>query len=543
MKTSRYNFSSDLNDGSILLYNSISGSLIKITADEYKRCLDLLPMLKSDNNIVGLLDQLKQGHFIVDDDLDEFNYIKFLHYIARYSSGIYHLEIAPSGDCNFACSYCFNEDHEYVSMSREVEYKLLEKAETEIRGKKKLNVSWIGGEPTLAVDTLCRLSKGFMDITAKENAIYTSAIFTNGYLLNREMAVRLKQHKVQMAQITIDGPPEIHNKRRPLKNGGGTFDVILNNIREISDVLKVILRVNIDRTNANAETITQILDLVEKAGIPKHVFIDLEEVQPYTAACSCYAAMYGFDRREYAQVITDLIPLIQSRGYDFLVQGKTLLPKVSACPSCSIDCLAISSDGDICKCLTLVGNKRESLGNLLNPGRIDDRMIKWLAWDPFARRECRECTVLPLCMGGDGCPFPEASLEGNVRRCELRCSPFKFRMKEILKMYYESIQRKRTESIVNIYNAKKINIISEYSVGDECVDISRVKEILKIAGYDTGTIDYKFDEITANTLIKFQSDRHLNMSGMLDIKTQETLNNLLETHLLNAYFPANYYGL
>jgi len=442
MKPSVYNITVDLEDGTTLLYNSASGKLVKMEREQYEEYINMfnsiMPSIKDSAPMNEFKNQLRLGHFIVEDDLDELNYVKAQHYLKRYSSGVYHLEIAPSGSCNMACSYCYYGNHEYENMSYEVETQLLATVKSVFKNKGKLNVTWVGGEPTLAVDTLCRLSRGFIKIAKKEKASYAGAIITNGYLLNRKMALNLKRYGIKMAQITVDGPPEVHDKRRPLKNGEGTFDVIMKNIREISDILPIVLRINIDKTNANKENIIKILDIMDEMSIPRHVTIDFGWVQPRTSSCSCYGIINGFNRQEYARALVELLPLVLERGYDFLFNGMNLSPYFGACPSCGNDCIAISSKGDMYKCLVQLGDTRESFGNLLSPISISNRVIKWLTWDPFEQKECRKCNVLPLCMGGGGCAFPYASLDGSCRN-ELRCMPFKFEIDQIIKLYYKKV--------------------------------------------------------------------------------------------------------
>jgi len=43
------------------------------------------------------------------------------------------------------------------------------------------------------------------------------------------------------------------------------------------------------------------------------------------------------------------------------------------------------------------------------------RHINWVTWNPFEFDECRECKVLPLCMGG--CPYKYKALNNNSVDC------------------------------------------------------------------------------------------------------------------------------
>lgn len=65
-------------------------------------------------------------------------------------------------------------------------------------------------------------------------------------IFSRGVAEDLKLLDIKSVQITIDGPPEIHNKRRKVINGEDSFDVILRNIRNIYDLLDITIRINVD---------------------------------------------------------------------------------------------------------------------------------------------------------------------------------------------------------------------------------------------------------------------------------------------------------
>jgi uncharacterized protein len=79
-----------------------------------------------------------------------------------------------------------------------------------------------------------------MDKIFKERNIkYRTQIVSNGYNLTPEKADLLSKYNWQRFQVTVDGPPESHNKRRVLRNGGETFDRIIDNIRYVIDNKKI----------------------------------------------------------------------------------------------------------------------------------------------------------------------------------------------------------------------------------------------------------------------------------------------------------------
>src|SRR5687768_5567856 len=72
---------------------------------------------------------------------------------------------------------------------------------------------------------------------------------TNGYFLTPDVADELLTRHVRFFQITVDGPPAEHNRRRKLAGGGPTYDKIIQNLRALrkrDDEFTVHLRVNFD---------------------------------------------------------------------------------------------------------------------------------------------------------------------------------------------------------------------------------------------------------------------------------------------------------
>ncbi|MCM1236362.1 MAG: hypothetical protein NC124_11505 [Clostridium sp.] len=53
---------------------------------------------------------------------------------------------------------------------------------------------------------------------------------TNGYFLTKDVAQKLAKLKVSSLQVTIDGPKHVHDKRRVLAGGEGTFDKIIQKL-------------------------------------------------------------------------------------------------------------------------------------------------------------------------------------------------------------------------------------------------------------------------------------------------------------------------
>ena len=226
MKASRYNRIFQASDGTWLAFNSWSTALAEIESGD----LELIRALLADPDGVPcdsghkreVREALIQGHFLIGDEEDELATIKADMFRDRFRTDQLHLTIAPTLDCNFRCDYCY-EDHLRVTMSGPVREALVRWVEQKAGATSELHVSWYGGEPLLprSLEVVKKLSQAFIDLCEKHGIDYNAHLVTNGYLLDRPTMEELAALKVIKVQVTLDGPPEFHDKRRHLAGGRG----------------------------------------------------------------------------------------------------------------------------------------------------------------------------------------------------------------------------------------------------------------------------------------------------------------------------------
>ena len=266
MKQSRYNIFVDADDGKKLAFNSASAALAEIEADKYPTIQRILndPTTASTEEERQYYAALCHGKYLIDDETDELVTLMVRNRQQRFSKADFSLTIAPTLACNFKCDYCF-VSQQAVRMNQETEKALLRFKENDLKRAEKVSLTWFGGEPTLCPDTVERLQDGYRELCNRYRVdLYPSGIITNGYLLDAAMAARLSRAGVVTAQITLDGPEKVHDSRRRLHNGKGTFARIVDNIGEAADTLKIQIRVNVDRSNIDAT-----LELMDYLGRPE----------------------------------------------------------------------------------------------------------------------------------------------------------------------------------------------------------------------------------------------------------------------------------
>nr|HID59181.1 SPASM domain-containing protein [Desulfobacterales bacterium] len=440
MRVSRYNIFIE-QDSYVLGFNALTGAFARIDRDMYAKYHQISDkeLDVNDPEVEAFIEDLKKGGFIIEDNFDELDYLKVRHFASRFGSRHLSLTVAPTLDCNFGCPYCYEPDKRAEYMTREVEDKLVDYITQRLENISTLSVSWFGGEPTLALDTMCRLSEKFRKKAAENEVKYSEEIITNGYNLTKEVALRIKNlgDNISGAQVTVDGPPEIHDVRRPLTNGGRTFDVIMNNLQDIAgNILPVVLRVNLDEKNFFA--FPKLLEILKQRGLAKrlHVYVAQTDV----GAGSCQSASdYGVDVPQFAKLETEAQRILLDKGF---VMYTTIKPNFVSCLAVCANRVVITPKGDIHRCWRGIDNPRERSGNLFEPATINKNETKWLAWNPFERTKCRNCYVLPLCMGG--CPYKSVEIEGQPAVAESdRCYSVKYNVRELLKSQYRQYQMQK----------------------------------------------------------------------------------------------------
>jgi len=434
VKASRYNRIFQARDGAWLAFNTWSTALAAIEPEnlEFVRALlaepDGVPCDTADKR--EMREGLIAAHFLVDDAMDEVGTIKADLLRDRFAKDALFLTIAPTLDCNFRCDYCY-EEHLRVYMSRPVQDAVVRWAEQELRASDGLHVTWYGGEPLLpkSWDVVQKLSGAFLESTARAGKTYGAHIVTNGFMLDRAKTQRLVELGVELVQVTLDGPREIHDQRRFLVGGGGTYDRIVGHLQEAVDLVPVQLRINVDQRNAMAAL--EVVEDLASRGIADRMRIYLAMVTADAGVCGNIQEMC-YNTREFAATEVEVYREAVRRG---LPLGK--YPSRVAGAYCAADRLhgyVIAPSGLVFKCWHEVTMRPErSVGSVLDEQEPYQKLNEdyWLKWDALERSGCRSCHVLPLCHGG--CPL-EAMEQADAERGS--CDQYRFNLDQLVELKY-----------------------------------------------------------------------------------------------------------
>ncbi len=110
MKVSKYNIflEDEANEEGILSYNSLTGAMALIEYEKYNHLKDFeLKGIEIPDKKFS--DDLFEGGFIINDDVDELKLLKLNLLQSRYRTGNLGLTIATTLACNFRCVYCYEK--------------------------------------------------------------------------------------------------------------------------------------------------------------------------------------------------------------------------------------------------------------------------------------------------------------------------------------------------------------------------------------------------------------------------------------------------
>lgn len=435
MKKSKFNVIDDIGVNKKLIFNSFTGILAELN-EEYMKIFDDIENLnikELENHEYKIIQNLEKNGFIVRDNKDELARYIELSEKQKNSNKTLKIVIAPTLECNFACSYCY-ETQEKGCMSRKTQesliqfvYEIIEKQKI-----KEVSVIWYGGEPLLCIEIIKILAKKIIKICKEKSIKYTSGIVTNGYLLDKKSIDILLESHVTSAQITLDGTAEYHNKKRVLFENStkGTFDQIVKNINLITkERFFVSIRMNVDRKNLNnMKALIDELDIKlinkDKVNITFAPIFKNDNIKDSNDVLK----KIDFSKFQYEQMVYAI-----EKGFKRNLKSMYPKGKLNYCSAVALNSYVINPNGDIFKCWNDVCIKEKSIGHIENYLQIKGEELnlqveKWENYSILNNFKCKRCNILPIC--GGGCPREKVHLNKMVE-----CEQIKYNIKKIMKYY------------------------------------------------------------------------------------------------------------
>ena len=323
-------------------------------------------------------------------------------------------------DCNLRCRYCFADEGAYHS---EREFMSLDTAKAAIdfllknSGKRKvLEVDFFGGEPLMCLDTIKKVVAYAKEKAEKAGKKFLFTTTTNALLLDDD-AIDFFNREMENVVLSLDGRKEVHDAIRKTKNGKGSFDFVIENIKKF-------VRSRGDKhyyvrgtfTSKNLDFSKDVIFLADN-GFDS---ISMEPVVTDIDDLHIKEEHIGTICKEYENLCDEYIERHKSgKGFNFfhfnidLEGGVCLQKRVSACGAGN-EYFSVVPNGDIYPCHQFAGNREFLMGNVFEGIARKDIREDFAKNSLFTREDCNSCFAKFICSGG--CSANNYNFLGNVNK-------------------------------------------------------------------------------------------------------------------------------
>jgi len=371
--------------------------------------------------------QFAEKGYLVNPQEEEKAYRSaYLQFIDDREEDEVQLFFVPWYDCNFSCTYCFQDQYTNPRLSCPTELidSFFAYIDTEFAGRRKY-ITIFGGEPLMpnqaAKDTFTYICN-----KAVERGL-TLAVVTNGYTLEEYLPL-LAAAPLREVQVTLDGTGAVHDARRVHKSGRGSFEQIS---RGISLLLENKIAVNL-RMVVDKENITELPVLAQHAidhgwtaspyfktqlGRNYELHHCQEESQRLFTRIGLYEKLYQMVQ-EHPHITEFHRPSFSISKFLF-ENGQMPAPLFDSCPGAKTE-WAFDYTGAIYSCTAMVGKAGEELGRFYpEVVKHTEAIAEWEDRDVLTIAKCSTCNLRLAC--GGGCAAVAKVQTGSL--CGADCRP------------------------------------------------------------------------------------------------------------------------
>lgn len=229
---------------------------------------------------------LKSKHFLNTEYLPETLEMVSAKYRTRKKFisdfTVLHMMVITLKCCN-DCSYCQvsaeDDDAKGFDMSPEVARRVVDYIFKS--PSRSIKIEFQGGEPTLNWVTLKETVLYAKKVNQKYRKDLDFVVCTNLVKINTQQLMFFKEHGIHIS-TSLDGPRDLHDKNRILRNGDGTYDAVIKNIYNAFDILlrgevNALMTTTID----NIDHLQEVIEEYVKLGL-NGIFI--RSLNPYGLA-------------------------------------------------------------------------------------------------------------------------------------------------------------------------------------------------------------------------------------------------------------------
>ena len=309
-------------------------------------------------------------------------------------------------DCNFRCRYCFADEGAYhskrESMNEETAKAAVDFLIKNSGNRKVLEMDFFGGEPLMNLSVIKATVAYAKEEAAKVGKKFLFTTTTNALLLNDD-TIRFFNEEMENVVLSIDGRKEVHDAIRKSMNGKGTFDLIIDKIKNF-----VSLRGNKSYyvrgtfTAKNLDFSKDVIFLADEGFDSismEPVVTDIDDLQIKKEHLERINEEYETLCEKYLDYHKN------GKGFNFfhfnidLEGGPCLSKRVSACGAGN-EYFSVLPNGDLYPCHQFASDKEFYMGNVWDGITKPEIRETFKNSCLFTRKDCDKCFAKFVCSGG-----------------------------------------------------------------------------------------------------------------------------------------------
>lgn len=412
--------------------------------NEIKECIKEIKILK------------RKGFFDPEKQFNQ-NQLSINYIINRQPSGIV-LDIAQK--CNFNCTYCYGTGGSYGSnihfMSKAVAKAAINRLVKTSKDVKKFQIVFFGGEPFLNFSLIKYVVDICKRIEAREQKYFRFSVTTNGSILNNEIINFLKNNKFGV-MVSFDGIKEIHNKYRPLKNGKGSFDIVIQNIKKLARHLPVTCRCTVVKEMISRNILAKIIKNAKLLRINNLILspVDCSKIKNASYSLNAdnlqelYHLFEEITENNFIKLINGTRTKIIFDPYCYLIRDfyKEKIFRRYKCGA-FFGMRAVSTNGNIYPCHRFVGMDNFVIGNVFKGINYKKIMELLTDFDRSRYLVCKSCWLNKIC--GGPCYYYSANYNGTFNQpdetfCRIMRNNYETTLYFLVKYYNEIYEKPHTD--------------------------------------------------------------------------------------------------
>jgi uncharacterized protein len=323
------------------------------------------------------------------------------------SPPLHAISLAVAQKCNLGCAYCYAHQGDFGGAPKDMAWETARRSVTMLIESAKpgarVNVAFMGGEPLINRPVVRAATNYAARLGAERGVEVGFSITTNGTLLNDEDGEFFEHHGFAVT-ISLDGLKQQHDRQRPFKHGGGSFDRIIERVRPLL-ARQQRMQVSARATVApGASGLREMLDY----------FLDLKfHSVGFSPVLRAPMGTGEMSARQLCGLLEEMIEcgiqfehrLLRGERYGFanIVNALRELHRGTHRPypcGAGAGYLGVSAEGDLSACHRFVGDAIGGMGTV-DRGINRAAQNRWLAVrHVHAQSPCGTCWARYLCSGG-----------------------------------------------------------------------------------------------------------------------------------------------